>query len=219
MECSAWSDYATQPQVEFEHGMRLDTTYEYWPAGWVANRPGFFTGSGLPMRFVDATGAPIDVYQAATQLSDAAGQDYPTTIDALLDSALGPEEYYGVFTAAMHADDASLDAANAIVASARTRGVPVIAARQLLEWLDGRNGSSFQSMSWNGATLSFSVGIASGATGLQVMVPANILTATRTLTSITLNGNPVAFVRQTIKGIEYAVFAVAAGSYQATYTP
>jgi len=39
------------------------------------------------------------------------------------------------------------------------------------------------------------------------------------LTSLTLNGNPVAFTKQTIKGIEYAIVTVAAGSYQATYTP
>jgi len=45
------------------------------------------------------------------------------------------------------------------------------------------------------------------------------LTQSRRLTSITVNGNPVAFTRQTIKGIEYAIFTVAAGSYQAIYTP
>jgi len=95
----------------------------------------------------------------------------------------------------------------------------VIAARQLLEWLDGRNGSSFQSLSWNGSMLSFSVDVASGGSGLQVMLPTSIVTATHTLTSITLNGNSVAFSRQTIKGNEYAIFQVAAGSYQASYAP
>jgi hypothetical protein len=219
VECSSWSDYATQPQIEFEHGMRLDTSYEYWPSSWVVDRPGFFTGSGMPMRFVDTTGALIDVYQTATQMTDESGQTYTATIDGLLDNALGPGGYYGVFTAAIHAGDASSDTANAIVTSAHTRGVPVIAARQLLEWLDGRNGSSFQSLSWNGSMLSFSVDVASGGSGLQVMLPTSIVTATHTLTSITWNGNSVAFARQTIKGIEYAIFQVAAGSYQASYAP
>ncbi|OLD17181.1 MAG: hypothetical protein AUJ01_09500 [Acidobacteria bacterium 13_1_40CM_3_65_5] len=219
VECSSWSDYATQPQIEFEHGMRLDTSYEYWPSSWVVDRPGFFTGSGMPMRFVDTTGALIDVYQTATQMTDESGQTYTATIDGLLDNALGPGGYYGVFTAAIHAGDASSGTANAIVTSAHTRGVPVIAARQLLEWLDGRNGSSFQSLSWNGSMLSFSVDVASGGSGLQVMLPTSIVTATHTLTSITLNGNSVAFSRQTIKGNEYAIFQVAAGSYQASYAP
>jgi hypothetical protein len=40
-----------------------------------------------------------------------------------------------------------------------------------------------------------------------------------TLTTMTLNGRPVAFTRQIIKGVEYAIFTVAAGTYQATYAP
>ena len=29
--CIAWSDWATQPKVELENGVRLDTDYYYWP--------------------------------------------------------------------------------------------------------------------------------------------------------------------------------------------
>ena len=66
-----------------------------------------FTGSGMPMRFADLDGTMIDVYQAATQMTDESGQTYPFTIDTLLDRALGPEGYYGVFTANMHTDNAT----------------------------------------------------------------------------------------------------------------
>ena len=48
------------------------------------------TGSGMPMRFADTDGTMIDVYQAATQMTDESGQTYPSTIDTLLDNALGP---------------------------------------------------------------------------------------------------------------------------------
>ena len=65
-----------QPKVEREHGIRLDTNYYYWPGQWVQNRPGMFTGSGLPMRFADTDGSLIDVYQAATQMTDESGIDY-----------------------------------------------------------------------------------------------------------------------------------------------
>jgi hypothetical protein len=37
------------------------------------------------------------------------------------------------------------------------------------------------------------------------------------LTSITLNGNPVTFTAQIIKGVQYATFPAAVGTYQATY--
>ena len=87
--CIAWSDWAGEPKAELQHGVRLDTNYYYWPEAWVQNRPGMFTGSGFPMRFADTDGSLIDVYQAATQLTDESGIDIPMHIQALLDSALG----------------------------------------------------------------------------------------------------------------------------------
>src|SRR6185295_9051616 len=78
--CIAWSDWATQPKVELAHGIRLDTGYYYWPGSWVQDRPGMFTGSGMPMRFADLDGTMIDVFQAATQMTDESGQSYPFTV-------------------------------------------------------------------------------------------------------------------------------------------
>ena len=49
------------------------------PRRWVADRPGMFTGSGMPMRFADLDGTMIDVYQATTQMTDESDQTYPLT--------------------------------------------------------------------------------------------------------------------------------------------
>ena len=169
--CIAWSDWATQPKVELQHGIRLDTNYYYWPGSWVQNRPGFFTGSGMPMRFADVDGTMIDVYQAATQMTDESAQSFPATVDTLLDRAIGPEGYYGVFTANMHTDAVNSSGADAIVASALARSVPVVTARQMLAWLDGRNGSSFGSLTWSGSTLSFDVSVDARANGFRALLP------------------------------------------------
>ena len=48
--------------------------------------PGMFTGSGFPMRFADTDGSLIDVYQAATQLTD----ESEIEIDAHIDRAARP---------------------------------------------------------------------------------------------------------------------------------
>ena len=178
--------------------------------------PGMFTGSGMPMRFAKADGTLIDVYQATTQMTDESGQSYPLHINSLLDRALGPEGYYGVFTANMHTDTASHPGSEAIVASAQTRGVPIVSSEQMLDWLDGRNSSSFGSFSWSNNTLGFSISVGTGARGLQALLPT--AAATGTLTGITRGGTPVSFTTQTIKGVSYASFAAAAGNYQATYT-
>jgi hypothetical protein len=213
--CIIYSDWSSVPRVELANGIRLDTNYYYWPASWVQDRPGFFTGSGFPMRFAETDGSLIDVYQATTQLTDESGQDVAGEIRVLLDNAIGPAGFYGVITANMHTDEPDSPGADAIIAAAQARGVPVVSARQMLTWLDGRNTSSFQGLSFSGGRLSFSVAQGSGATGLQGMVPAG--GPTGPLQAIARNGQPVAYATQTIKGITYATFPADAGSYVATY--
>src|SRR5262249_48844578 len=50
------------------------------------------------------------------------------------------------------------------------------------------------------------------AAGLQAMLPA------QGLGSVTLNGAPVAYDTQTVKGVQYAVFPAASGNYVAAYS-
>ena len=215
--CIVWSDYDTQPQVEFTNGIRLDTTYYYWPGAWVANRPGFFTGSGMPMRFAKSDGTLIDVYQAATQMTDESGQTYPYTINTLLDNALlGTTGYYGAFTANMHTDEAYSSESEAVISAALDNNVPVISARQMLEWLDGRNGSTFSGITWNGTTLAFTIAVGQNANNLVAMVP---IPSGRSVTGITRSGSPVGYSTGTIKGIAYALFYAGAGSHQVTFGP
>ena len=107
------------------------------------------------------------------------------------------------------------DGSTAIVNSAQARGVPVITAQQMLDWLDGRNGSSFQSIAWNGNVLSFNIAVGAGANGLRALVPA--AAGAGPITGITLNGASVPFTTQTIKGVSYAAFAAGAGAYQVAY--
>ena len=213
--CGVWSDWATAAKVELSQGIRLDTNYYFWPPNWVGNRPGFFTGSGMPMRFADLNGTLIDVYQATTQVTDESGQTYPFTVNTLLDRALGAEGYYGVFTVNAHTDSNTSTVSDAVVASAQARGVPIVSARQMLTWLDGRNNSSFSGMIWNNNTLSFAIAPATGARGLQAMIP--VRSAAGILSNITLNGSPVNYIKQEIKGIEYALFSAHSGTYAATY--
>ena len=195
--CILWGDYDTQPRVEEKHGLRLDTNYYYWPGKWVKDRPGMFTGSGIPMRFATADGSLIDVYQATTQMTDESGQTYPFTIDRLLDNALGPNEFVGAFTANMHNDQASSPGADAIVASARARDVPVVAASQMLRWLDGRNASSFRDLSWEIPELHFSIAVGAGAEGLFALLPLQI--ASGELATLTVNGSPVPYQKEKLR--------------------
>ena len=213
--CIAWSDWGSGAKTQLKYGMRLDTSYYFWPPGWAQNRPGHFTGSAMPMRFADLDGTLINVYNAPTQMTDESGQAYPMTSDALLSAAVGPQGYYGVYTVNSHTDTATNPVSDAVVPSALARGVPVVSSAQMLTWLDSRNSSSFGGLAWNGSALSFSITPGSGANGLQAMVPTH--STSGVLTSITGPSGPVALTRDIIKGVEYAFFSATVGTYTATY--
>ena len=92
----------------------------------------------------------------------------------------------------------------------------MISARQMLEWLDGRNGSTFSGISWNGTTLAFTIAVGQNANNLVAMVP---IPSGRSVTGITRSGSPVGYSTGTIKGIAYALFYAGAGSHQVTFGP
>ncbi|HEV2781198.1 MAG TPA: DUF4082 domain-containing protein [Actinophytocola sp.] len=213
--CIVWSDWASTPKVELSKGIRMDLNYYYAPSWWVQNRPGMFTGSGLPMRFADLDGTMIDVYQVASHLVNENGQTYPAGINTLLDRALGQEGYYGVFGAHF---DLSDEFDSQVIASAKARGVPMISAKQILDWTDGRNNSYFSQIAWNGNNLTFTAQVDARTNGmLRGMLPMQSVKGA--LTGITRDLANVAFTQQTIKGVTYALFPVDNGSYSVAYTP
>ncbi len=115
----------------------------------------------------------------------------------------------------MHTDRASHDGADTVVAAAKARSVPVVTARQMLDWLDGRNGSSFQNLSYGADQLSFTVARGAGSNGLEALLPR--ASSTGTLSSLKRAGVTVPTTLRTIKGVEYAAFDAQAGDYVADY--
>jgi hypothetical protein len=212
--CLPWSDWASQAKIENALGIRYDVNYYYWPGSWIQNRPGMFTGSGMPMRFADLDGSIIDCYQSPTFITDESQQDIPLHITSLLDSALGTAGYYGVFTMNMHTDSAIHTGSDAIIAAAQARNIPVVSAKQMLNWVDSRNGTVFGPMTWQNSRLSFT--ITTTAHNLQAMVPVN--SADGALIDVTENGTSIPFTVQTIKGIPYGFFAAGNNSYVAVYS-
>jgi hypothetical protein len=116
----------------------------------------------------------------------------------------------------MHTDFVASAGSDAIVASAQARGVPIVSSKQMLDWVDGRNASAFRGLAWNSNVLGFEVVVGAGANGLQGMLP--VQAGTRTLQSLSRSGSAVPFTTQTIKGLQYALFTAAAGTYAATYS-
>jgi hypothetical protein len=228
--CIVWSDWDSVAQAEAARGIRMDTNYYWWPGSW-ANKAGLMTGSGFPMRFANTDGSLVDVYQATSQLNDeltgARAADLNTELSylsTLLDNAFD-KGYYGVFTANNH-NDLTTDAGNvaggdaviqAIQAKAASRGVqiPIVSAKQMLDWVDGRGASSFQGLSFAGGQLSFQIARGPNTTGLRAMLPLN--SSTGALQGLSRDGQAVGYTTQTFRGVVYATFDAASGSYVASY--
>ncbi|MFD0530098.1 hypothetical protein ACFQ1I_30550 [Kitasatospora arboriphila] len=124
--CVEWDDWATQAKTKLANGIRLDMDYYYYPSAFVQDRPGYFNGTGMIMKFADTDGSVIDEYQATTQLTDESGQSYPSTVTTLLDGAYGAKGYYAAIGANIHTDFAASSASDAVIAAAKARGVPVV---------------------------------------------------------------------------------------------
>ena len=215
--CVYWPDWASNAKVELARGMRLDANYYHYPASWIGTRNGFMTGGGFPMRFADLDGTPIDIYQQNTNVTDESTTAFSAAMNTLLDNALGPLGYYGAFGTLIHTDNpAPLPGFEEIVASAQARDVPLISYKQMLDWVDGRNGSTIRGMSWSSGTFSFVTTVGAGANGLRTVLPTQ--GPSGTLSALTCAGSAKPYTLQTIKGIQYAMFETITGTCQATYS-
>jgi 6,7-dimethyl-8-ribityllumazine synthase len=214
--CATWGDWITQAREDVNFGIRLDTTYEAGPWNWYASNPGYYASSAMVMRFADLDGSMVDIYHAPTAYVDFGGFALPAWMNTVLGRAVGTEGYYGFVTSHVHGDwEWQNSLARDIVTSAQARGVPVISARQALTWLDARGASSFGSISWDGSALSFTIAASSAAVGLRAMVPRN--SSAGPLRDIQRSGSTVAYTTEVIKGIDYAFFPAASGSYRVAY--
>ena len=198
--CVYWPDWASSAKVELAHGMRMDANYYHYPSSWIGAKPGFLNGGGFPMRFAEQDGTLIDVYQENTNMTDEGGQAYPATVNTLARQRRSePHGYYGAFGANMHTDNAAPHpGAEAIVAAAQARDVPVISYKQLLDWTDGRNSSTIRGLSWSAGTLTFTTTV-----GRRRQRPSDDAARpgpVRTLNAITSAGSPVASRRPDDQG-------------------
>lgn len=209
--CYAWSDWDSQARVDADNGMRYDLNYVAYPLSWVNGRSPLITGSGMNMRFTDADGDLLDVYQGVTNLDDTAANG--TSIAALLDNAQGAAGYYGIFGTHYDMNNTYEDT---LLAAAKSRNVPLITSAQALAWLDGRGSSAFSNFTGDNGQFGFTVTTAVGATGLRAMLP--VQDAGGTLNTLTLGGDTVSYQTQAVKGVQYAVFDANPGTYMATYS-
>jgi len=212
LHCIPWNGWVDTVKVEREHGIRLSLNYYYWPESWVRGKQGFMTGSGFPMRFVDLDGEVLDIYQAATHIVDENGIKYPKSVGTMIDKALGPEQFFGVFGTHYDFRDDFLSTAIQI---AKDKGVALISALQALRWTDARNNSRFEGIAWDGEKLSFDADIHEEADAMIALVP--LWASDRRVSAIDCDGKEKSFSTVKIKGVDYASLPLSSGRCNVLY--
>jgi hypothetical protein len=182
-----WVGWTEHAKYLYENGIRLDGNV-YPGAGY---QYGYCNASGLPVRFMDETGAIVDVYEQATLSSEdmlltdksllpAMTVDEATRLSITqIDEAA--EKYHGVYHPCFHPvyvrskTKCSAPWIDAVAQHIRQRGLPFMNGREWVDFNDARREVRIEGISWNAA---------SGKLDLRVKAPRAISGLTILLTPL-----------------------------------
>jgi hypothetical protein len=218
-------DFTAQASIEAKYGIRLDCNVYHWDPestqGHFLGPVGNFTGSGLPMKFIDSRGEVLDVYECITQLPDeqwGRGNLF-RNFQVLLDRSLDHESYTFI-NLNLHTDRWrawSRPEALQIMDYANLRKVPMWTAERTLNFLQERDAAEFGGIDWANDQLSFQLNIPAHGEGLTFMLPKTF--AGKTITHVSRDGEDQPYTLQSIKGSDYAFIPSVSGNHRfvATY--
>jgi hypothetical protein len=210
-------------KIEAEFGTRLDLNYyHYWRLNAVGTFPqlklptdkakayGYFTGSGLPQKFCDENGVILPIYQLLTEWSDEFFADNSFTADevsSIVETMIGAAEagFYSAFVNNLHhgryAGDDPITRiwANTMWDYAETNGISMWSAEKLLDFVEARRAATLDNIAWDGTYLTFDFNTPTVDQDVTLMIPD------QGLLSITVDGVPVGFTSEMIKGHSYAL--------------
>jgi hypothetical protein len=217
-------DFTAQASIEAKYGIRLDCNVYHWDQGSTRGRflgpIGNFTGSGLPMKFIDARGKVLDVYESITQLPDeqwGRGNLF-SNFKVLLDRSLDSEAYTFI-NVNLHTDRWSAWSrveGLQIMDYANLRRVPMWTAERALNFLQERDTAEFVQVDWANNQLSFQLHVPIPGEGLTFMVPQ--IFGGKTITHISQDEESQPYTLQAVKGNNYALIATVSGNHHVVVT-
>jgi hypothetical protein len=213
-------DFTAQASIEAKQGIQLDCNVYHWDPGSTQGHflgpIGNFTGSGLPMKFIDVRGKVIDVYECLTQLPDeqwSRGTLF-NNFHILLDRSLD-QEGYTFINVNFHTDRWnawSRAEALQIMDYANLRTVPMWTAQRTLNFLQYRDATEFAGIEWVNHQLSFQLDIPKRGDNLTLMIPK--IFAGKTITRISRDGENQPHTLRSVKGYDYALVPNVSGNHR-----
>ena len=185
---------------------------------------GYMNGSGQPMRMVRADGVILNYYQQAMPLIDIQllcqlayeGLNNTTAMavsrELIDNSQAGGYSAIGAFFQVDCVQYGTTPWVRDTLAYAQSVGAPIWNADRFLAFTETRYDSEYTDIVWNGATSTLTFNLIAPASGfdLSTIIPASYNGSG--LSSVLVDGSPVAFSVQPIKGRNEAFVTVQAGS-------
>ncbi len=232
-----WHGWVDNARVQARYGIRMNL--DHYHVGSAVRRSdgtwtyGYLTGSGLPLKFVDETGAVLEVYQQHTHLVDEhlmnvfdtgkdeglSGADAAAVSVQLIQQSL--QHYPAALGLQCHVDPFLFGgdkAANVgrwledTLEYAAASAIPILSAERWLTFTEWRAAAQIDQLVWNGerGQLRFEVGTPAPADwSLELMLPFEH--NGQTLHQIRVDGSLVAHNQRSVGGVRYASVRIPAG--------
>ena len=220
-------NFAAQAQIEEKHGIEMDANYAHYDInsnqgenylGPLGINHGNYIGSGLVMKYANAKGKTVNVYQRFNSVYDQqymeskAPDKFFNSFKGLMDRSLN-DQIYSMISIKAHNNEYhfSKEPLMKMLSYANHNGIPVWTAKNLLDFLKTKDEASFSKIEWSGKTLTFRlISPRSHSSGLTFLLPKNHLNTV--LSSITVNERNKPLNAKKMKGFEYAFVTVKPGN-------
>ena len=225
-DANGQQDFGAQARLEEKHGIEMDANYAIYDInsnqpehflGTPGTKQGNYTGSGLVMKYADASGKTVNVYQRFNAVYDQQYNEGSTLegffdcFKGLVDRSLN-DDIFSVVSIKAHNNEYyfSKEPLMKMLAYANRKGVPVWTALKLLNFLKMKDEATFSKVTWSHSQLSFIINSSFQHThSLTFMVPA--FYGGKKVSGITKNGKESPFSFKRVKGRDYGFVSVTGG--------
>lgn len=237
-----WTGWVETARLQAAYGVQMNL--DYYLVGPIFQKEagiwvyGHFTGSGLPMKFVDEQGRILNIYQQTTQLADEhlmklhwesgwpklSAEVAVEVSQILLEHSL--KGGYSAVTGQFHVDSFTRPADDIFYKKAAywlegtldyaaSQNIPIWPAAEWLRFTEIRHDTIFEAVQWHPETgrLSFQV-VAPVASNVQLSVMVPLWHGEAKLVQVEVDGRQVAHRPRQVGGVSYGWVSVEADSRQ-----
>lgn len=222
-------DFTAQAKIESQSGIKMDMNYVDYDnnssQGCFLGVTGNYTGSGLSMKFCDSEGRTLDIYQTLTNVYD---QKYMEADDKggffkrfkdLMDQSIN-DDVFSVIGVKAHNDEWywSKEPILKMLDYAKEKKIPVWTAKNLLEFIEAKDGIRFDNLVWQENTLRFELSAKHELKDVTLLLPK--FYGGKELCTIKATGVEKNFDYMKIKGNEVVCLVLGDGAqtnYEVSY--